>query len=203
LVSDNDEESDDDMSVEESGSDGSDDDEEEEEDFFTSKKNQREIADASEAEASEEEEPKVGLSLNKKKLRKITKDGPFQGKNKVFFDAEGRAISSLEYHLKKDQQAKSGAAAPEDEVNILKESDVDLTDKDQRKFLKRVKKSLKEHDEADTSLARQKLTEMRLKKKRKMKDRRGGGGQDDEDGGYEVTIGDPDEEDGQEEDLQD
>lgn len=85
----------------------------------------------------------------------------------------------------------------------MKESDVDVTDKDQRKFLKRVKKSLKEHDEADTSLARQKLTEMRLKKKRKMKDRRGGGGQDDEDGGYEVTIGDPDDEDGQEEDLQD
>ena len=101
--------------------------------------------------------------------------------------------------MKKDQQQIKS----EDEVNIMKESDVDVTDKDQRKFLKRVKKSLKEHDEADTSLARQKLTEMRLKKKRKMKDRRGGGGQDDEDGGYEVTIGDPDDEDGQEEDLQD
>lgn len=74
--------------------------------------------------------------------------------------------------MKKDQQQIKS----EDEVNIMKESDVDVTDKDQRKFLKRVKKSLKEHDEADTSLARQKLTEMRLKKKRKMKDRRGGGG---------------------------
>jgi hypothetical protein len=145
-----------DMSVDESGSEESgDDDEEDEEDFFTSKKNQREIADASEAEASEEEEPKVSLSINKKKLRKITKDGPFQGKNKIFFDAEGRTISSLEYHLNKDQVAKSGAAGEDDqEVKIMHEDEVDVTEKDQRKFLKRVKKALKEHDEADTSLAR-------------------------------------------------
>ena len=180
LDSDSDEGSDEDVSVDESGSHESDDDEEdEEEDFFTSKKNQREIADASEGEASEEDEPKVGLSFSKKKLRKITKDGPFQGKNKVFFDAKGRAISSLEYHLKKDQQAKSGAK-DDQEVKIMKESEVDVTDKDQRKYLKRVKKALKEHEEADASLARQKLSEMRLKKKRKMKDRRGGG-QDDDD----------------------
>ena len=85
----------------------------------------------------------------------------------------------------------------------MQEDEVDVTEKDQRKFLKRVKKALKEHDEADTSLARQKLTEMRLKKKRKMKDRRGGGQDDDaEDGGYEVTIGNPDD-DGQDEDHAD
>jgi hypothetical protein len=54
LNSDSDEGSDEDVSVDESGSQGSDDEEdEEEEDFFTSKKNQREIADASEGEASE------------------------------------------------------------------------------------------------------------------------------------------------------
>ena len=105
--SDNDQGSDEDMSVDEPVSQGSDDEEDEEEDFFTSKKNQREIADASEGEAPEDDEPKVGLSFSKKKLRKITKDGPFQGKNKVYFDAEGRAISSLEYNLRKDQHTKS------------------------------------------------------------------------------------------------
>ena len=84
----------------------------------------------------------------------------------------------------------------------MRESEVDVTEKDQRKYLKRVKKALKEHEEADASLARLKLTEMRLKKKRKMKDRRGGGQDDDaEDGGYEVTIGNPD--DSQAEDQED
>jgi hypothetical protein len=102
----------------------------------------------------------------------------------------------------KDRQAKSGSE-DDQEVKIMKESEVDVTDKDQRKYLKRVKKALKEHEEADASLARQKLTEMRLKKKRKMKDRRGGGQDDDaEDGGYEVTIGNPDE-DSQAEDHED
>jgi hypothetical protein len=47
------------------------------------------------------------LKVSKKKLRKITKDGPFQGKNKVFFDAEGKPISSLHYHLQQDAQNKT------------------------------------------------------------------------------------------------
>ena len=75
---------------------------EEEEEFFVSKKNQREIgSDGEEKESSSEEEEviKRDLKVNKKKLRKITKDGPFQGKNKVYFDAEGKPISSLQHHL--------------------------------------------------------------------------------------------------------
>lgn len=39
------------------------------------------------------------MKASKKKLRKITRDGPFDGKNKVFFDADGKTISSLEYHV--------------------------------------------------------------------------------------------------------
>lgn len=39
------------------------------------------------------------MKVSKKKLRKITKDGPLQGKNKVFFGPDGKPISSLEYHL--------------------------------------------------------------------------------------------------------
>ena len=39
------------------------------------------------------------MKLSKRKMRKITKDGPFDGKNKVFFDANGKAISAMEYHV--------------------------------------------------------------------------------------------------------
>ena len=62
------------------------DDEDEDGDFFTSKKNQRKFDDAddnaSEIEAKEDEELKEEikqkeLKINKKKLKKITKEGPF------------------------------------------------------------------------------------------------------------------------------
>ena len=54
--------------------------ESEEEEFFTSKKNQREIGSDGEEKESESEEGEVvqtNLKISKKKLRKITKDGPF------------------------------------------------------------------------------------------------------------------------------
>jgi ATP-dependent RNA helicase DDX10/DBP4 len=66
--------------------------ESEDEEFFTSKKEQRVIGE-------EVEEEKEEVKVSKKKLRKITKDGPFDGKNKVFFDAQGQQISSLAYHF--------------------------------------------------------------------------------------------------------
>jgi hypothetical protein len=78
----------------------------------------------------------------------------------------------------------------------MQEDEVEVNDKTERKYLKKVKKALKEHNDADTSLARQKLTEMRLKKKRKMKDRMQRDGDDEDDGDGEqfvVTIGNPEE----------
>lgn len=34
-------------------------------------------------------------------MSRITKDGIFKGKNKVFYDKDGNAISALEYHVNK------------------------------------------------------------------------------------------------------
>ena len=39
------------------------------------------------------------LKVSKKKLSKITKEGPFSGRNKIFFDKDGKEITSLQYHL--------------------------------------------------------------------------------------------------------
>lgn len=55
------------------------------------------------------------MQISKKRIRKITKDGPFQGKNKVYFDNNGNPISSLDYHFKKPQQ-KSDISDEESEL---------------------------------------------------------------------------------------
>lgn len=74
----------DDLSDEE----GSDAQSEEEGDFFTSKKEQRAVeSDVSDKEDEKEVVIADSMKVSKNKLKKITKDGPFQGKNKVFFDA--------------------------------------------------------------------------------------------------------------------
>lgn len=61
------------------------------------------------------------LKVGKNKLRKITKDGPFAGKNKTFLDKDGKEISSLQYHLMKQQTPQK---VEEDNVNILDEDEV-------------------------------------------------------------------------------
>ena len=69
----------------------------------------------------------------------------------MFYDAEGRVITSLEYHLKQDYQKAAKEEEHPEEVNILNEDEVDTHDsKHEKRYLKKVKKTLKEHAEADT-----------------------------------------------------
>jgi len=67
------------------------------------KKDQRKFSDDEGEQCDDKKDAlplvKEEIKVNKKKLKKITKDGPFDGKNKVFFDANGKPMSSLEYHL--------------------------------------------------------------------------------------------------------
>ena len=59
--------------------------------------------------------------MSKTKLRKITKEGPFDGKNKVFFDAAGKPVSAFEFHLKQFEQQ------PEEDLKIYDEAEVSLS----------------------------------------------------------------------------
>lgn len=66
-------------------------------------------------------------------------------------------------------------------LNIIEESQAPLDDQAaQDRYLKNVKSALDDHKDVDARLAREKLTEMRLKKKRKNKERKGLGPLDDE-----------------------
>lgn len=114
------------------------DDEEAEEsdaDFFTSKKEQRQFETDSEDEIKlAEAQKKEDLKVHKKKLKKITKDGPFSGKNKVFFDASGKAMSSLEYHLAQDAK-NAEESKKEDEINIVREDEASMDEAGDVKFV--------------------------------------------------------------------
>lgn len=136
------------------------------------------------------------VKLSKMRMRKITKDGPFQGKNKVFFDASGKPISSLEYHLKQDALAGKTQDQEEDKLIIREESEASsIGSEDEERYIKSVKTALKENVDADKQTARQRLTEMRLKKKRKLRARRGDDDQaDGDESGVVVTLGGADNE---------
>ena len=112
------------------------------------------------------------MQISKKKLRKITKDGPFQGKNKVFLGPDGKPISSLEYHLGSGVAPTAPKEESEDEqpLELQAESDAELDPEDEGRHLSRVKSALEANVRADTKLARKKLTERRLKKKRKQRE---------------------------------
>jgi hypothetical protein len=74
-------------------------------------------------------------------------------------------------------------------LRILEESEASAIDSEgEDRYIKSVKTALQENVDSDKQLARKKLTEMRLKKKRKLRERRGAA-QGDEDGGVTVTLG--------------
>jgi hypothetical protein len=65
-----------------------------------SKKEQRQFEDKEEDKEMSDDQP-IPMPVNPKKIRKITKDGPFSGKNKIFFDKDLNPITSMEYHFGK------------------------------------------------------------------------------------------------------
>ena len=70
-------------------------DEDEADDFFT-EKGKKVVDDVDEASDEDEEESKTLPELSKRALRKIRAEGPYAGKNKVKFDAGGKALKKTE-----------------------------------------------------------------------------------------------------------
>ena len=75
---------------EKSDSENESDKESSEEDDYMVKVDKKEV---SESEESEEEEVKKDLKVNPKKLKKITKEGPYGGKNRQLLDVDGKALN--------------------------------------------------------------------------------------------------------------
>lgn len=108
------------------------------------------------------------LKVSKHKLRKITKDGPFNGKNRQILDADGKPLSSLD--AMKEEQRLGG-----NEMNLETEevaNEKRLKHKGES-FLDRVKRKMEENQKLDDKTNKAKLREKRMKKKRQNKERLG------------------------------
>jgi len=101
------------------------------------------------------------LKVSKHKLRKITKDGPFNGKNRQILDADGKPLSSLD--AMKEEQRLGG-----NEMDLETEEAANekrLKNKGES-FLERVKRKMEENQKLDDKTNKAKLKEKRMKKKR-------------------------------------
>jgi len=96
--------------------------------------------------------------FSKNQLKKIKKGGISGGKNKVYFDGEGKPISSLEYHIKQDN------------LKIKTDKDVDDNSKPEDYFNK-LKEDLDKNRGVDDQIALERLKQKRIKNKRQRKER--------------------------------
>lgn len=119
-----------DSSVEESGDD---------DDFFTKTSKTREIV-------SDEEVEKVPTKLSKRKLNKITADGPYQGKNVTVFAGDGTKVSKDAFERQKYLDSLK--------INMREEDDVESESDEQENYLEKVKSNLMKNQEKDTELAK-------------------------------------------------
>ena len=106
----------------------------------------------------EPDEPEIETKkiFSKNQLKKIKKGGISQGKNKVYFDAEGNPISSLSYHYK---------------ASDLKEDDNAEENENQDEYISKIKKSLTQTQAMDNQIAQDRLKQKRVKRKRQRDDK--------------------------------
>lgn len=123
------------------------------EDLFTVK---RRIAPDEDIE-EEEDQFESRKIFSKNALKKIRKGGISQGKNKMYFDAEGKPMTSLEYHMQQDTFKNKGKEAEEEIVP--------------EQYFSQIKQSLTQNKEIDDQIALDRLKKLRQKRKRQRAER--------------------------------
>jgi hypothetical protein len=102
-------------------------------------------------------------------------------------------VSSLEFHLKKDSfQLKNEQIQKDDGLRLLDEDEASISSDGESRFVNAVKTNLQRTADADKQLARQKLTEQRIKKKRRLRQ----GRYDDDEEGVIAVLGGADSDSG-------
>lgn len=132
-------------------------------DFFTKAEKRREIV------SDDEEVQVIPTKLSKRKMSKITADGPYQGKNVIVFAEDGRQVSKDSYERQKYLASLK--------VNMRQESDVESDSDEQQNYLENVRQQLQKNQSKDTELAKLKLKEKRLKTKKRRRALEGEPGQ--------------------------
>jgi hypothetical protein len=134
------------------------------EDFFTKTSKVREIA-------SDDEQEIVPTKLSKRKMNKITAEGPYQGKNVTVFTEDGTKVSKDAHERKKYLDSLK--------INMRDENDVESDSDEQQNYLETVRSNLLKTKEEDTKLAKQKLKEKRIKSKKRQRGAQDGSEDDD------------------------
>lgn len=128
-------------------------------DLLVPAKTQRKLS-----EEKEEAAQPAKLIASKKKLKKITTEGPYGGKNRMLLDAEGKPMD--EEKMQQERQKELAVSLQiENEAEAKKKSG-----KEYESYIDRVKRKMKETQEQDTKLHKDRLKEKRKKLKRKHKD---------------------------------
>jgi hypothetical protein len=104
---------------------------------------------------------KAPLSVSKNQLKKIKPEGHFEGKNKVFFNDEGKAMTAEEKRLK-ERLAANREAINYDRIQVLEDrlerhkDDDELAERQRRKVRRQKRELSKEvarHGERQAVLA--------------------------------------------------
>lgn len=101
------------------------------------------------------------LIVSKSKLRKITVDGPFGGRNRQILDADGKPMTGIEA-LKESQRLDENGLKLifEDEAAELLKND------NKKEYVEKVKAIMKKNLKVDEETQKARVKDMRLKKKR-------------------------------------
>jgi ATP-dependent RNA helicase DDX10/DBP4 len=128
---------------------------EDEEDLFTLKRRIDPDEKLDENDNSEEDIEPIKV-FSKNAVKKIKKGGISQGKNKIYFGAGGKPMTSLEYHIQHD---------------TLKEGEHDGDDIAPEEYFNKVKMSLSQNKAVDEQIALDRLKNKRQKRKRQRAER--------------------------------
>lgn len=158
-----------------------------EDEFFIKKRNDTTKAQADGSDSEDEEEAKELPSLSKRALRKIRPEGPYAGKNKLQFDAEGNASKKTESDYMKALRAGDTL---KDGSKIEKDADISDDSGKQDKYVTEMKKRIHKNKAEDDKMAKARIKDIR--KKHKKRDRAANGDdRDGNDGGEEMVLGTP------------
>jgi ATP-dependent RNA helicase DDX10/DBP4 len=97
--------------------------------------------------------------FSKNSLKKIKKGGVAGGANKIYFDNEGKSMTSLEYHIKVDSHKTK--TLDEGLGDAIKPED----------YFSKLKQSLGQNKEVDDQIAKDRINAKRMKKKRQRLER--------------------------------
>mmetsp|Transcript_20264 Transcript_20264/g.25015 ORF Transcript_20264/g.25015 Transcript_20264/m.25015 type:complete len:158 (-) Transcript_20264:157-630(-) len=128
-------------------------------------------------------------------MRRIKFEGPYEGKNKVKLDAEGKTLKKTEFDSDYLQSLREGKGANADgtSMNIVRDKDVKAEVGQQDRHVERVKKDIAKNLAVDDQTAKDRIKEKRIKLKKRLRAEMGLDSDGGEGADAGVVLGTPSE----------